>query len=57
MSITPHYITSIALNTAPSKKKNNNTMVKLKCPSARSIRRAEEKKADRIKGKLRLKLC
>ena len=26
-------------------------------PSARSIRSAEEKKANRIKGKLRLKLC
>jgi len=57
MSISPHYINSTTSNTAPSKKKNNNTMVKLKCPSARSIRRAEEKKANRIKGKLRLKLC
>jgi len=57
MTISPHYITSIALNTAPSKKISNNTMVKLKSPSSRTMRRAEEKKANRIKGKLRLKLC
>tara|TARA_B100001093_G_scaffold351911_1_gene336383 strand:- start:10203 stop:10376 length:174 start_codon:yes stop_codon:yes gene_type:complete len=56
MTISPHYITSIALNTAPSKKKSNNTMVKLKCPSSRTMRRAEEKKDNRIKGKLKLNL-
>ena len=56
MSISPHHINSTTSNTAPSKQKRY-AMVKLKCPSARSIRRAEEKKSNRIKGKLRLKLC
>jgi len=57
MTISPHHIKTSSISRTIAKKSGWHKLCKSKSLSARSIRRAEEKKANRIKGKLRLRLC
>ena len=57
MTISPHHIKTSSKAITPEKKSCVSKLWKSKSPSLRTMRRVEEKKANRIKGKLRLRLC
>ena len=56
MTISPHHIKTSSISRTIAKRSGWHKLCKSKSPSTRSIRRAEEKKDNRIKGKLKLNL-